>query len=188
MHVRTRSLSFAFAALLIGALAACQNSAQTGALVGTGIGALAGQAIGGDTAGTLIGAGVGAGVGYIIGNEQDKAKAAEMSEASKGSNYDHDEDAPLAGTRWRVVEVSIFEEIDAPQPDIVEFRADSRVVTTSKNADGTLDVAEEHYRVVDDTLIINYPGYMINAKYEIKDDELVVVCRQFRVVLERMGA
>ena len=52
----------------------CQNDAQTGALIGTGIGAIAGQAIGGDTESTLIGAGVGAVGGYIIGNESDKKK------------------------------------------------------------------------------------------------------------------
>jgi len=56
--------------------AGCESDAQTGALVGTGVGALAGQAIGGDTEGTLIGAAVGGGAGYIIGNEQDKKKAA----------------------------------------------------------------------------------------------------------------
>ncbi len=55
-------------------LAACQNDAQTGALLGAGIGALAGQAIGGDTEGTSIGAAAGAGLGYIIGNESDKAR------------------------------------------------------------------------------------------------------------------
>ncbi len=55
-------------------LAACQNDAQTGALLGAGIGALAGQAIGGDTQGTVIGAAAGAGLGYIIGNESDKAR------------------------------------------------------------------------------------------------------------------
>ncbi len=55
-------------------LAACQNDAQTGALLGAGIGALAGQAIGGDTEGTVIGAAAGAGLGYIIGNESDKAR------------------------------------------------------------------------------------------------------------------
>jgi len=56
--------------------AGCENDAQTGALVGTGIGALAGQAIGRDTEGTLIGAAVGGGAGYVIGNERDKKKAA----------------------------------------------------------------------------------------------------------------
>ncbi len=41
-------------------LGGCENSAQSGALIGAGGGALLGQAIGGNTTGTLIGAGVGA--------------------------------------------------------------------------------------------------------------------------------
>lgn len=74
----TICVSVAACAVLITA-AGCENDAQTGALVGTGVGALAGQAIGRDTEGTLIGAAVGGGAGYIIGNEQDKKKAATQS-------------------------------------------------------------------------------------------------------------
>ena len=44
----------------VGFLAACDNSAQSGTLIGAGGGALAGQAIGHNTESTLIGAGVGA--------------------------------------------------------------------------------------------------------------------------------
>jgi hypothetical protein len=54
----------------------CESDAQTGAglgaLAGAGVGALAG----GDTESTLVGAAVGGGAGYMIGNEQDKKKAA----------------------------------------------------------------------------------------------------------------
>jgi outer membrane lipoprotein SlyB len=57
----------------------CESDAQTGALVGAGAGALAGQAIGRNTTSTLIGTAVGGGAGYIIGNEQDKKKAAAQS-------------------------------------------------------------------------------------------------------------
>ena len=57
-------------------VAGCESDAQAGAglgaLAGAGIGALAG----GDTESTLIGAAVGGGAGYMIGNEQDKKKAA----------------------------------------------------------------------------------------------------------------
>lgn len=63
----------------------CESSAQTGALVGTGVGALAGQAIGRDTESTLIGAGVGAAGGYMIGNEQDKKKAKAETQAQMDS-------------------------------------------------------------------------------------------------------
>jgi uncharacterized protein YcfJ len=59
----------------------CESDAQTGALIGTAAGAGIGQAIGRDTGSTLIGAGVGAGAGYMIGNEQDKKKAAAQTSA-----------------------------------------------------------------------------------------------------------
>ena len=59
----------------------CESDAQTGALIGTAAGAGIGQAIGHDTGSTLIGAGVGAGAGYMIGNEQDKKKAAAQTSA-----------------------------------------------------------------------------------------------------------
>ena len=86
--------------------AGCQSGGGTGALVGGGIGALAGQAIGGDTGATLIGAAVGTGIGYMIGNEADKKKAQQMSQASRSNQYSHTEVSPLAGTRWTVVDVA----------------------------------------------------------------------------------
>ena len=63
------------AALPFGPLA-CQNDAQTGALIGSAVGAAAGAGIDHKKRGrgALIGAGVGAGAGYIIGNESDKSK------------------------------------------------------------------------------------------------------------------
>ena len=61
--------------------AGCESDAQTGALIGTAAGAGIGQAIGRDTGSTLIGAGVGGAAGYMIGNEQDKKKAAVQTSA-----------------------------------------------------------------------------------------------------------
>ena len=63
----------------------CESSAQTDALIGTGIGAVAGQAIGRDTKSTLIGAAVGGAGGYVIGNEQDKKKAKAETQAEMNS-------------------------------------------------------------------------------------------------------
>jgi len=63
----------------------CESSAQTDALIGTGVGALAGQAIGKDTKSTLIGAAVGGGAGYVVGNEQDKKKAKAETQAELNS-------------------------------------------------------------------------------------------------------
>jgi hypothetical protein len=49
-----------------------------------------------------------------------------------------------------------------------------------------MTVTEERYRIVGDTLIINKPGYLINAEYQISGDELIVNCEQFRAVLRRI--
>ena len=54
----------------------CESDAQTGAAIGALAGAGVGQLAGGDTESTLIGAAVGGGAGYMLGNEQDKKKAA----------------------------------------------------------------------------------------------------------------
>ncbi len=56
--------------------AGCESDAQTGAAIGALAGAGVGQLAGGDTESTLIGAAVGGGAGYMLGNEQDKKKAA----------------------------------------------------------------------------------------------------------------
>jgi uncharacterized protein YcfJ len=72
MKAKRTLLSAATSLALVLACGGCDNSAQSGTLIGAGVGALAGQAIGGNTKGTLIGAGVGAMSGYMIGNEKDK--------------------------------------------------------------------------------------------------------------------
>ncbi len=56
--------------------AGCESDAQTGAAIGALAGAGIGQLAGGNTEATLIGAAVGSGAGYMLGNEQDKQKAA----------------------------------------------------------------------------------------------------------------
>jgi hypothetical protein len=50
-----------------------------------------------------------------------------------------------------------------------------------------MTVTEERYRIVGNTLIINKPGYLVNAEYKISGDELIVNCQQFRAVLKRTG-
>ncbi|MHC4572413.1 MAG: glycine zipper domain-containing protein [Planctomycetota bacterium] len=62
-------------------VAGCESDAQTGAAVGALAGAGIGQLAGGDTEATLIGAAVGGGAGYMLGNEQDKKKAADDRES-----------------------------------------------------------------------------------------------------------
>jgi hypothetical protein len=154
----------------------CQTRTQTGTLAGAGIGALAGNLIGGDSKATLIGAAIGTGAGYLIGNAQDK-KAAKA--------YDMSQPTPLTGTKWKVASL-----VKADTPEytaiFVEFKPDGKVVTTRHEPGGTMTVTEERYRIVGNTLIINKPGYLINADYQISGNELIVNCEQFRAVLRRI--
>jgi hypothetical protein len=167
-------------------MAGCETQGKTGALAGGGIGALAGQAIGRDTKSTLIGAAVGTGAGYIIGNERDKKHAREVNEKSKEHNYTHTEVSPLGGTRWQLVNIAPKTRIPPYASKFVEFRPYGRVITTTTNLDGSVDITDERYRVVGDTLIVNKPGYLINARFGIVGDELIVSAEDFRAVLKRM--
>jgi outer membrane lipoprotein SlyB len=170
--------------------AGCQTKGQTGALAGGGIGALAGQAIGGSTEATLIGAAVGAGVGYVIGNEQDKQHAAEMSRENESKGADrqkHDEVGPLGGTRWVLTNLTPDDFAEPYKSKVIEFGRDGRVLTTTTKPDGTVETADESYRVVGSTLIVNKPGYIINAKFSISGDEMVVSANEFSAVLTQLG-
>jgi len=164
----------------------CATSGKTGALIGAGIGALAGQAIGGDTEGTLIGAAVGTGIGYIIGNEKDKKHAKELSEQSRSPQYTHTEVGPLGGTRWQLVSILPKDRVPEYASKIIEFRPYGRVITTTTDRDGTVDVTDERYRVVSKALIVNKPGYLINAHYAISGSELIIFANDFQAVLKRL--
>lgn len=164
----------------------CETGAQTGALAGGGLGALAGQAIGRDTKSTLIGAAVGTGIGYMIGNEKDKKHAKEMNQKTKTHNYTHTEVGPLGGTRWLVADISPKSRVTPYISKIIEFRSYGRVITTTTNPDGTVDVTDERYRVVGDTLVVNKPGLLINAQFGISGDQMIVSAEDFRAVLKRM--
>ncbi len=154
----------------------CQTKTQTNTLMGAGIGALAGQLIGGDSKATLIGAGIGTGVGYLIGNSQDKKAA---------KTHDMAQPTPLTGTTWKVVSL-VSKDTPEYKSIIVEFKPNGEVVTTRHEPGGTMTVTEERYRIVGDTLIVNKPGYLINAKYQVQGNQLIMDCEQFRAVLERV--
>ena len=146
-----------------------------------------GQAIGGNTEATLIGAAVGTGIGYIIGNEVDKKHAQEMSQTTSSAGYDHNEVTPLDGTRWKIVDLKAPEGRVPPfTSKIIEFGPKGQVKTTTTYSDGSVEVQEESYRVVGNTLIVNKPGYLINAKFGIFDDEMIVDAEDFRAVLKRI--
>ena len=157
-------------------LTGCENEAKSKALIGTGIGALAGQAIGGNTSATLIGAGVGAGAGYMIGNEQDKKKA---------EQYNYNTPTPLTGTKWKVKSL-VMENRPQYQSLTVEFRKDGKVISTRVEPGGTKVITEEKYRIVGQVLIIHRTDYIINAKYEVYGNELIVDAEEFRAVLQKI--
>lgn len=171
---------------LCGFVGGCQSSAQTGALAGGGMGALIGQAAGGSTEATLIGAAAGAGIGYVIGNEKDKQDARAMSQGRQSQYYPHDEVGPLGGTRWMVVSLVSRKKISPYASKVVEFGPRGQVTTTTTRPDGSWEIRNERYRVVGKTLIVNMPGYMINATYGIDGDHLIVDAPAFRAVLKRL--
>lgn len=162
----------------------CETKAQTGAAAGAGAGALIGQAVGGNTKGTLIGAAVGTGVGYMIGNEADKKEAREETARRQQPNYTPPP-CPLTDTRWTMVSMN-------PNPDpqmqglVVHFRPDGQVTATKTLKGGEVRVENETYRVVGDTLIINKPGYLINARYKIDGNQLIVNCDKFSGVFRKV--
>jgi len=158
----------------------CQTAKGTGALAGGGIGTVIG-AVAGDTQGAIIGAAIGTGVGYIIGDQVDEQRAKEI-EAGKGKP----EVSPLGGTKWKLTSVTTAEKVTPYVSKVVEFRPDAHVITTTTKADGQVEVFDESYRVSGTTLIINKPGYMVNAKYRLESNRLVLEDAKFSALLERL--
>lgn len=166
--------------MLMALAAGCKTSKGTGAMAGAGVGALIGQAAGKNTQSTLIGAAVGTGVGYIIGDQIDEKKAKEQPKQAAA------EVAPLGGTRWRVANVRTSMPVQTYASKIVEFRPDGRLITTTTGTDGNVTVYDESYRVVGTTLIVNKPGYLVNAKYVLEPKRLLIDDARFSAVLERL--
>ena len=164
----------------------CANKARTGAAGGAGVGSLVGQVAGRSGKATLIGAGVGAGIGYVVGNEVDKKEAERYRDADEQGPYNYETLAPLAGTRWAIASLQPKDTVPEYASKLVEFRPNSRVITTTTNPDGTIIVADEHYRVVGKTLIINKPDYLINAVFSIEGEQLIISSDDFRAVLNRV--
>jgi hypothetical protein len=163
--------------------AGCETKAQTGALSGAGVGAMVGGLAnmhGSWGATALIGAGVGAGLGYLIGNEADKKDAQQRQGAQEG------EIRPLAGTTWQVT--SIVPKPPKPFKSMISsFRQDGTVLTTVTHKDGTVETATENYRIVGSTLIINKPDYVINSKFRMDGDTLILDNGSSSIVMQRVG-
>ena len=112
-----------------------------------------------------------------------------MSQSSRSSTpttYTHTQVGPLANTRWMVASLVPQDIVPTYTSKVVEFRANGRVITTTTTADGGIDVFDESYRVVGTTLIVNKPGYIINARFQLAGDQLIISAENFSAVLQRL--
>ena len=180
--MKTRVAAILIALFVAGC--ATDSSTSKGVAWGAGIGAIAGGLYGGHGSDALIGAAVGAGVGYVVGNEQDKAKAKQMSNASQPT-YTHSETGPFGGTNWRLQDWSPKEGSDFTGKTIA-FGRDGWVKTTTTYKDGRTDTDSENYRVVGNTLIVNKGDYLINYNFSLQGDQLTVNNSKMRAVLKRI--
>ena len=61
-----------------------------------------------------------------------------------------------------------------------------RVITTTTRKDSSVTSSDESYRVVGSTLIVNKPGYLVNARYRLDGNRLLLDDPGFSAVLERL--
>jgi hypothetical protein len=174
------------AILLATAVAGCAtDSTSQGVAWGAGIGAIAGGLYGGHGSDALIGAAIGAGVGYVVGNEQDKKKAQQMSDASRPT-YTHSETGPFGGTRWQLQDWSPKDPKGDFRGKTFEFGRDGWVKTTTTYNDGRTGTDSESYRVVGSTLIVNKGDYLLNFNFSLQGDQLTVDNSKLRALLKRI--
>jgi len=114
------------------------------------------------------------------------APVATTTAVSAEVRFTNSEVGALGDTRWAVVSVNPRDALGSFASMIVEFRSNGRVLTTTTTKEGQVRTADEAYRVVNDTLIINRPGYIINARFSISPDQLVVSADRFSAVLQRL--
>ena len=175
-------------ALIVTAVAGCATeptSATRGAGWGAGIGAIAGGIYGGHGSDALIGAAIGTGIGYVIGNEQDKRKANQISEQTRSANYAHAETGPFGGTSWRLQDWSPKTGKEDFRGKAFSFGRDGWVTTTTTYNDGRTGVDTENYRVVGDKLIVNKGDYLVNYRFQLQGDQLIIDTSKVRAILRR---
>lgn len=92
----------------------------------------------------------------------------------------------LAGTIWKLTSMNPAPEPGSYLAKVVEFRPNGSLWTITTMSDGDVMVTEETYRVVDDVLIINKPGYLINARFLMEDEQLIMNAQDFSAVFARL--
>lgn len=92
--------------------------------------------------------------------------------------------SPLAGTFWQVT--SIVPKPPKPFKSMISsFRQDGTVLTTTTHMDDTFENVTENYRIVGSTLIINKPDYVINSKFRMDGETLILDNGSSSIVMRR---
>jgi hypothetical protein len=81
---------------------------------------------------------------------------------------------PLAGTTWTFASISP-ESARTFASMVLDFRNDGILASTRTNKDGTVVKDEEHYRVVDQTLIVSDTNYILNGPFILQGRTLTIV-------------
>ena len=159
--------------------------------------------------GAVLGGLVGGGVGYMDDRAADKQvkraqtarehdfrerqakEQAAIAKATISSDpktaYRPKKDNPLVGSSWRVI--SYVDDKD-PVPDfysmVVTFTTNTRLTTLTAWGDGHTEVAAESYQLLDDVIVLVGDDYVVNAKFTIDDNQMIVVSPEMRLVLEKV--
>ena len=176
-------------------LTACGSTA-------TSKGATSGALIGGlvdGWGGAAIGALVGTGVGYAVDTAEEKKQLAAIKEretaaleqAAITSNpqtaYRPPNDNPLVGSTWRVISlVSEKEKVAEFKSMVLTFQTNTKATTLILWADGRAESYVETYDVVGDVLVFTGKDYVTNARYSVRNKQMVIVSPEMRVVLEEL--
>jgi hypothetical protein len=126
----------------------------------------------------ILGAGIGAAGGYILGNESDKSRA---SRSTTPADLE-----PLAGTTWTLASITP-ESARTFSSMIIDFRPDGVLFAKRTNMNGKVTTDEEHFRVVDNTLIVNDRDYILNGKFILQDRSLTFVVGETTSRWTRLG-
>ena len=174
------------------------TSTSKGASLGAVVGGLS-DGWGGAATGALIGGGV----GYLVDRSDDKAAATAEQEkreaalemaritADPATAYRPPNINPLTGSTWRAISI-VSDEIPPGRYGsvVVTFQTNSKVTTLAIPPQGDPDVFVETYRVVEDVLILsgeeNGESYVVNAKFSLADNQLIIVAEGLRIVLEEV--
>ena len=185
----------AFTILVLASMVAAQGCGTTSTSKGASLGAVVGGLTGG-LGDAATGALIGGGVGYLVDRADDKAKAREQAEretrALEASRVTDDPSTvyrpepinDLVGTTWRVISLVSDEPVDEYHSIVVTFQTNSKATTMTVWKGKDVETFVDNYRVVDDVLILSGDDYLVNAKYSIDNDQMVLVAEDFRAVLE----